>query len=281
MNRDSETLSIGLLGPLSLCLNQRPVTPSAPKQRQVLALLALNAGQVVTVSTLVEELWQDSPPRSYATTLQTYILQLRNTLAPCCGTMGARQILSTQHLGYVLDSEACQTDVELFDRRVRAGRVAYEAGQYHLASEDLGRALQLWRGPALVDVRMGSVLEIEAASMEERRLGVLERRIEADLAVGRHTDLLGELTLTAARNPMNENLCAYLMTALYRAGHVGRSLQAFHRLRSVLNHELGVEPCPRLQRLQAAILSGDPALEATPLPRPRTEVGAIAWAGAR
>ena len=113
----------------------------------------------------------------------------------------------------------------------------------------------------MVDVRMGQVLELEAASLEETRLGVLNRRIDADLALGRHDDMLGELTLAAARNPMNEILCGFLMIALYRSGHVARSLAAFRRLRSVLNDELGVEPCPRMQRLQAAILSGDPALE--------------------
>ena len=275
MNRDPNPLMIGLLGPLSLRLNETPVTASAPKQRQVLALLALNAGRVVTIPTLIEELWGDCPPRSYATTLQTYILQLRNALATASpGDPGARQMLSTHHCGYLLEADACQTDVEEFDRGMRAGRAAAEAGDHRLASEELSRALQLWRGPALVDVRMGRVLEIEAASLEECRLGALERRIEADLALGRHADLLGELTLVAARNSMNENLCAFLMTALYRAGHVGRSLQAFHRLRSVLNHELGIEPCPRLQHLQAAILSGDPALEAESVSGPRPEFAA-------
>ncbi|MEW2353512.1 AfsR/SARP family transcriptional regulator [Spirillospora sp. NPDC029432] len=273
MHPDPGPLSIGLLGALSLRLGQTPVKTSAPKQRQVLALLALNAGRVVTVPTLIEELWGERPPRSYATTLQTYILQLRNALAAAsCGNPYARQMLSTRHHGYLLEEDACQTDVEVFDRLALAGRAAAEAGDHRLASEELSRALRLWRGPALVDVRMGSVLEIEAASLEECRLGALERRIEADLALGRHADLLGELTLVTARNPMNENLCAFLMTALYRAGHVGRSLQAFHRLRSVLNRELGVEPGPRLQRLQAAILSGDPALEAGS--RPREEVAA-------
>lgn len=275
MNRDPRPLRIGLLGPLSLHLNETPVTASAPKQRQVLAMLALNAGRVVTVPTLIEELWGDRPPRSYATTLQTYILQLRNALAAASpADPNARHLLSTHHCGYLLEEDACQTDVEEFDRRVRAGRAAAEAGHHRLASDELSRALQLWRGPALVDVRMGHILEIEAASLEECRLGALERRIEADLALGRHADLLGELTLVTARNPMNENLCAFLMTALYRAGHVGRSLQAFHRLRSVLNHELGIEPCPRLQYLQAAILSGDPAMEAGPVPWPRPEVAA-------
>jgi DNA-binding SARP family transcriptional activator len=274
INPDYRSLTIELLGPLCLRLHETSVTPSAPKQRQVLGLLALNAGRVVTVPTLVEELWGDEPPRSYATTLQTYILQLRNALAAAyAGNAGARQILSTRHFGYVLEGDACQTDVEVFDRRVRAGRSAFEAGDYYRASAELGDALQLWRGPALVDVRMGRVLEIEAASLEEQRFGAFECRIESDLELGRHASLLGELTPAVARNPMNENLCAFLMTALYRTGHVGRSLEAFRRLRSVLRAELGVEPCPRLQRLQTAILSGDPALEAWSMPRAREGVG--------
>jgi SARP family transcriptional regulator, regulator of embCAB operon len=263
MNSVPGQLSIGLLGPLSARLNDRPVAPSAAKQRQVLALLALNAGRVVTISTLVEELWGEHPPRSYATTLQTYILQLRNALADALsGSPAARALLGTRHCGYLMEDDVCQTDVDEFARLIRVGRAAAETGDHLAASEQLGRALQLWRGPALVDVRIGRVLELEVASLEQTRLGVLERRIEADLALGRHADMLGELTLTAARNPMNENLCAFLMITLYRSGHVGRSLETFHRLRSILQHELGVEPCPRLQRLQMAILARDPALEA-------------------
>jgi DNA-binding SARP family transcriptional activator len=264
MTPDSRPLGIGLLGPLYLELNETSVTASAPKQRQILALLALKAGRIVTVPTLVEEVWGDCPPRSYATTLQTYILQLRNALvAADSGNADARQILCTSHSGYMLKQDACRTDVEEFDRCVRAGRAAVERGDHRAASAAFSCALELWRGPALVDVRLGRVLEIETASLEESRLGVLERRIAADLILGRHADLLGELTLETARNPMNENLCAFLMTALYRAGHVSRSLQAFHRLRAVLNRELGIEPCSRLQHLQSAILSGDPALEAS------------------
>ncbi|MEU8508824.1 AfsR/SARP family transcriptional regulator [Streptomyces brevispora] len=255
-------LSVRLLGSLSLHLDETPVTASAPKQRQVLALLALNAGRIVTVPALIEELWADRPPRSHATTLQTYVLQLRNALAAAdADRPGVRQILRTRHGGYLLEGDACTTDVSVFENRVRAGRAASEAGDHRRASEELRQALQLWRGPALVDVRKGSVLEIEAVSLEESRLGALERRIESDLALGRHAGLLGELTRVVARNTMNENLCAFLMIALYRAGRVGRSLEAFHRLRSVLNHELGVEPCPRLQNLQSAILSGDPDLD--------------------
>jgi SARP family transcriptional regulator, regulator of embCAB operon len=276
VNRRPMPLRVNLLGPLFASIGQAALEPSAPKQRQVLALLALNAGQAVTVSTLVEELWGDNPPRSYATTLQTYVLHLRKALAAAQpDNPAARQILSTAPFGYVLDKSVCQTDLEEFNRLSRAGRKAANEGDHRLASEWLGRAFRLWRGPALVDVRKGPVLEIETASLEESRLEVLERRIEADLALGRHRDMLGELTLETARSPMNENLVAFLMIALYRSGHVGRSLQAFHRLRFVLKEELGVEPSTRLQRLQAAILSGDPALDSWSVTQPRENLTMI------
>jgi SARP family transcriptional regulator, regulator of embCAB operon len=267
MNTDSGELGIEILGPFGARLGNLTVAPSAAKQRQILALLALNAGRVVTVPTLTEELWGDYPPRSSSTTLQTYVLQLRNRLAAAApGGREVRQLLCTRHSGYLLDEQSCRTDVEEFERLARAGRGAAETGDQRAASELLDRALGLWRGPALVDVRTGRVLELEAAALNESRLGVLERRIEADLALRRHADMLGELTVLAARNPMNENFCALLMTAMYRSGHVGRALEAFQRLRAVLREELGVEPCPRLQRLQQAILSGDPSLEAAEAP---------------
>ncbi|GAB3516300.1 AfsR/SARP family transcriptional regulator [Phytohabitans suffuscus] len=262
MNEERGKVIFQLLGPLSAHLNHQPVVPSAPKQRQILALLALNAGRVVMTQTLVEEVWGDKPPRSFATTVQTYILQLRAKLATAAGDeKWPRQLLGTRHAGYQIDAQLCQTDVVEFDRLVRAGRRAAEMGDPAATSELLGGALALWRGPALVDVPAGRILAAEVASLEETRLGVLERRIEADLALRRHADLLGELTMLVARNPMNENFSALLMTALYRSGHAGRALEAFRRIRAVLRDELGVEPGPRLQRLHHAILAGDPDSE--------------------
>jgi DNA-binding SARP family transcriptional activator len=270
MNTEFGQLDVGLLGPLSTHLNGKSVAPTAAKERQVLALLALNTGRVVTISTLVEELWGDHPPRSYSTTVQTYVLQLRNAMEAAADDPSARQALATRHCGYLLEEGACRTDVAEFAVRARDGRAAAERGDQRAAAEQFDTALTLWRGPALVDVSMGPVLELEVASLEETRLGALERRIEADLALGRHADILGELTLIAGRYPMNENFCAFLMIALYGSGHVGRSLEAFQRLRSVLQDELGIEPCPRLQRLQRAILAGDPALE---WPSSGTQIG--------
>jgi SARP family transcriptional regulator, regulator of embCAB operon len=256
---DSAQISIEMLGPFSAMLGTLQVAPRAAKQRQVLALLAVNAGRVVTVSALTEELWDDRPPRSSATTVQTYIFHLRRRLA--AGMPRARvasEFLQTMHSGYQLE---CRTDVEEFHRLARIGREAAEAGNPRAVSETLGRALALWRGGALTDVRQGRVLESEAASLEETRLGVLQRRIQADLALNRHADILGELTLLAARHPMNENFAGLLMTALYRSGHIARSLEAFQRLRVTLNNELGVDPSPRLRRLHQEILSENSALD--------------------
>lgn len=263
MSTEREAMNIELLGPLSVHLNHLPVMPGAAKPRQVLALLALNAGHVVTVPTLVEELWGDRPPRSAPTTLQTYILDLRKRISAAMGAdQDPKEVLRTRHDGYLLESTGSQIDVAEFRRLATAGRAAAEACDHRVAAELLGRALALWRGPALVDVRMGRVLELEATALEEARLAVLGRRIEADLTLGRHADILGELSTLAARNPMNEHFFAQLIMALYRAGHIGRALEEFQRLRNSLIDELGVEPSAKLQWLQRAVLSRDPALDA-------------------
>lgn len=263
MSTESGGMHIELLGPLSVRMNQVPVMPAAAKPHQLLAILALNAGRVVTVSTLIEELWGDRPPPSAHTTLQTYIFDLRKRLATAMGPgKDPKYVLRTTLVGYLLDAQSGRIDIDEFDRLAEAGRTAAESANYRAAAELLGRALALWRGPALVDVRKGRVLELEAMALEERRLAVLSRRIEADLALGRHADILGELTALAARYPLDENFSAQLMTALYRTGHTARALQAFGRLRSSLVDELGIEPSAQLQRLQRAMLSRDPSIDA-------------------
>lgn len=251
---DPATVSIHVLGPLSASLEGRAVTPSAAKQRQVLALLALNSGRAVTISTLIEEIWGCRPPLTATAIIQTYIFHLRSRLAgDLPRELITSKVLQTAHTGYQLE---CQTDVWEFHQLTRAGR---EATDPRTVSRLLGRALALWRGPALTDVRQGRILETEAASLEETRLVSLERRIQADLTLGRQSDLLSELTKLVAQHPLNENFYGLLMTALYRAGHVARALEVFQRLRAVLGNDLGVDPNPRLQRLQRAILSGDPS----------------------
>jgi SARP family transcriptional regulator, regulator of embCAB operon len=266
MSIEPGEMRIELLGPLSVHLNRTPIMPHAAKPRQVLALLALNASRVVTVATLFQELWGDRPPRSAATTLQSYVLELRKRMGAAMGAAGdAKQVLRTRHDGYLLEPGGGLIDVAEFHRLARAGRAASEGGDHYAAAELLSRALAVWRGAALADVRTGGVLGLDAMALEEARLAVLGRRIEADLLLGRHADILGELTALAARHPMNESLFAQLITALYRAGHIGRALEEFQRLRNLLVDELGVEPSAKLQRLQRAVLSRDPALDAVGL----------------
>lgn len=259
-------VTIHVLGTFSACAGSRAVTPKAAKQRQVLALLALNAGRIVPVTALIEELWGDRPPRSAPATLQTYVSHLRNRLASGIERdQVTSAILRTAQSGYQL---TCHTDVEEFYRLARLGRQAAERDDPRAVSELLGQALALWRGAALADVRQGRLLEPEAASLEETRRGLLKRRIQADLRLNRHADVLGELTLLTARHPMDESFCGLLMAALYRAGRVAPALGAFQRLRTILNDELAVEPGPRLQRVHQAILSGAPAVEVDALLAP-------------
>jgi SARP family transcriptional regulator, regulator of embCAB operon len=256
------TISVQLLGPLSVRVCDQTVTPTAAKQRKILTLLALNVGRVVTAPMLAEELWGDSPPATSVTTLQTYILQLRKRLASALPERpGDQRFISTHHGGYLLQEAPCQTDVAEFDRLALRGRAAAESGDYRTASRLLSCALELWQGAAFADIPVGRILEIEAVSLEERRLGVLERRIAADITLNRHLDLLGELRLLTAKHPMCENLAGFLMIALYRSGHAGRALEEFQRVRAVLRGDLGIEPSSRLGRLQQAMLARDPALE--------------------
>ncbi|MEU0130764.1 MULTISPECIES: AfsR/SARP family transcriptional regulator [unclassified Streptomyces] len=257
-------MEIKVLGPLTARENGVSIVPTAAKPRQILSLLALQSDRVVTVATLMEEIWGEDIPRSAATTLQTYILQLRRKIAAALDGDPARQakdVLITQHGGYLLQVQPGQVDAHEFGQLAASGRAAHEAGDHHAASELLGRALGMWKGCALVDVRIGTVLELEVLRMEEDRMAALERRIDADLILGRHTEIVPELRVLVARHPMHENFCAQLMTALHRSGGAWRALEAYQRLRVTLVDELGLEPSARLQRLHQAVLSADPALD--------------------
>lgn len=258
-------MDVKVLGPLTAYERGVSVVPTAAKPRQILALLALQADRVVTVPTLMEEIWGEAVPRSAATTLQTYILQLRRRIATALEddpTREAKDVLVTQHGGYMLQIQPGQLDVQEFEQLAESGRDACEAGDDRAASALLRRALSLWQGPALVDVRVGPVLELEVLRMEEDRMACLERRIGADLRLGRHTELVPELRVLTARNPMHENFCAQLMIALHRSGNAWRALEAYRRLRAALVDELGLEPSAKLQQLQQAIIAGD----ADPMP---------------
>ncbi|MDP9643537.1 DNA-binding SARP family transcriptional activator [Actinopolyspora lacussalsi] len=240
------------------------VLPSANKPKQILALLALAGGEGVSIPDLIQELWGTNPPRSAHNTLQTYILRLRRKLDAALSTDGVtrpKDVLVTFYRGYRLNLEQDELDAHGFEHKVRAGRLAAESGDDENASRLLEEALGQWTGPALADIPTGCILGAEARRLEENRLTALEQRLEADLRLGRHHQILGQLTSLTAHHPLNENLHALHMVALHRSGRAGEALRVFIQLRDSLVNELGMEPSHRLQRLQQAVLLADPVLD--------------------
>ncbi|MFC6094792.1 AfsR/SARP family transcriptional regulator [Saccharothrix lopnurensis] len=254
-------MRVSVLGPLEVEEGNRDITPSAGKPRQLVALLALHAGEVVPLRGIVEELWGARPPGNPVQSVQTYVLNLRRTVDAAGGSW-ARARLTTRHTGYQLDLGPDELDVRRYERLAGAGRWALDQGDPERASVLLASALDVWRGPALVDVPVGGLLAGKARRLDESRLGVLEARIDADLRLGRHGRVLGELSELNARYPMHEAVCAQYMTALYRSGRKWQALEAFRALRGALVDELGLEPSRRVRRVHQAILNSDPALDA-------------------
>ncbi|WP_394363358.1 BTAD domain-containing putative transcriptional regulator [Amycolatopsis sp. SB7-3] len=261
-------MEVNLLGPLEVSREGVVITPSAPKLRRMFSLLALQANNLVRTDQIIDELWEDRPTTSAATTLQTYIYQLRKLLglSPAQGVRSARAAdvggaaLHTLTNGYVLTLPSNSLDSSRFERLARRSRAELESGAVETAAETLAEALRLWRGPALADVSTGPILDAETRRLEELRKGVLEQRIDVDLQLGKHNELLGELTMLGAQYPTHEGFQAKLMLALYRAGRQAEALHVYHRTRDALATELGLDPTESLQRLQLAVLSADQSL---------------------
>jgi len=257
-------MEIRILGPLTIRRDEVEADITAPKPRKVLALLLIHANRIVPVSSLVRELWDDLPPRSASTTLQTYILQIRRVLRHSFGLSAAEvseKILVTRSGGYQYRVNRGELDLHEFERLSIDGRQKLAAGDPAGAAVTLREALGLWRGPALVGIQAGHLLEVEILRLREGWLTALQQRIEADLRLGRHLDILSELTALTAEYPLHENLNAQYMLALHRSGRRTEALRVFQRLRSSLVEDLGLEPSQQIQRLQHAMLSSDPALE--------------------
>jgi SARP family transcriptional regulator, regulator of embCAB operon len=243
-----------VLGALEVVDGGRNCTPTAPKLRQVLALLLLCANQVVHVDFLIDELWGDEPPKSAVTQAQTYIYQLRKIIAREKLEETGRELLLTKPSGYVLRVDREQVDAFVFQRLAWQGRKHLENGTVDEAADALRRALNLWTGPALADVMPGRVLETHVVPLDEQRLHTLELRIQADLLLDLHRELIGELRALVARHPLNEWFHGQLITALSRSGRRSEALQEYQNLRATLHRELGLEPSPELQRLQQEVL---------------------------
>jgi DNA-binding SARP family transcriptional activator/streptogramin lyase len=246
-----------VLGPLEVRDDGRSIVLGAGRQRAVLAVLLLHANEVVSTDRLIDILWGAHPPETAAKVLQNQVSQLRRAI-------GAG-VIATRAPGYVLTIEPGQVDSHRFEQAVE-GALRAPAME---GSELLRQALALWRGPAFADFAFEEFAQAEIARLEELRLVALEERIEADATLGRHAELVSELEALVARHPLRERLRAQQMLALYRCGRQAEALDAYRGAREALLGGLGLEPGERLQQLQRAILSHDPALEPPArVPRP-------------
>ncbi|MFE0105850.1 BTAD domain-containing putative transcriptional regulator [Streptomyces sp. NPDC059009] len=261
----SPGLRIGVLGPLELHSGGADRTPSAPMARRLLAVLLLHANHAVPVTALVDELWDGTAPRRARQAVQTYVYQLRQALgqSPQSGAG-----IETRPGGYLLRLRPGQLDLWAFQHAVAGARQAQERDDDAAAARSLRTALDLWRGPAFAGLEAGPLLAARIAQLDDARLGALEQRIAADLRLGRHRAVLGELAGLTLAHPGNEEFTAQLMTAAHRAGHRATALDAFRRLRGNLVGELGIEPSQRLRALHQDVLTQAPALD-LPVPDDR------------
>jgi predicted ATPase/DNA-binding SARP family transcriptional activator len=250
------------LGPLAVIDgNGVALSLGGAKQRAVLGILLLSTNRVVAIDRLVDDIWGDDAPARPAGTLQVYVHNLRKVLDPDRPAGEEPRVLITRPPGYAIELDREQLDLLRFEDLVAAGRAALAAGDAHAAGAQLQAALELWRGPVLADLADEPWVARESARLDELRLGALEDRIDADLAAGRHHELIPELETLVATNGLRERAWEQLMLALYRDARQAESLAAFQRARETLIEELGIEPGPALVRLEQAILDHDARLD--------------------
>jgi DNA-binding SARP family transcriptional activator len=246
-----------LLGPLEISREGEQLALGGSKQRSLLAILLLHANQVVSADRLTDELWGAEPPATAWKSIQVYVSRLRKEL-------GARRLV-TRTPGYLLQVERSELDLARFEQLLGEASEADPVG----AARMLREALELWRGPALADLAYEPFAQAEIMRLEELRFAALERRIDADLAIGRHAELVGELEALVAEHPLRERLRCQLMLALYRSGRQAEALGVYQAARSELSEGLGLEPGEELKQLERAILQQDPALDLDPGTGPR------------
>ena len=228
-----------ILGPLRVFDDEgRGLPLGGAKQRATLAMLLLSRNEIVSRDLLVDGLWGGSPPPTAGPTLNTYVSRLRRILPD--DARGPR--LDAESSGYRLRVEVGELDLERFETSLDVARKDIISGDAEGAGRELHEALTLFHGAPLQDLAFSPFAQPEIGRLEDLRLAALELRIETDMAMGRHTEVVGELDSLVTRYPFREGLWAQLMLALYRSGRQGEALIAFDRARSTLAEELGVDP---------------------------------------
>ena len=261
--RSPVTLEFRILGPLEVSDETGHIALGGPKQRGLLAILVLEAGRVVATDRLIDLLWGEEPPKSATASLQNAVGRLRRAIGP--------DVLETRSPGYLLRVARDQIDAGRFERSLAdARRLPPEE-----RSKRLDAALAMWRGPALADFTFDDFAQAETRRLEELRVTALEERIEADLELDRHGDVVGPLEALVRDHPLRETFRRQLMLALYRAGRQAEALEVYQDARARFVDELGIEPGPELKRLQSEILRHDAGLAAAGVPVAADEEGEI------
>jgi DNA-binding SARP family transcriptional activator len=254
-----------MLGPFEVWDDGSPVSLGGRRQRAVLALLAIHAGEVLSMDRIVEEIWAGDSPPSAARTVHSYVSRLRSSLRSGRPTEPRSDILISQDPGYVLTIDPSWVDAVRFERGVAQASASLGSGDPEKANSELQEALALWRGTALADFAFESFATRESERLSERRLEAIELRIDTDLALVRHSQLVAELESLVVSHPMRERFWAQLMVALYRSGRQSDALAVYSRVRRMLIDELGIEPGPELRRLERMVLEQSPELAWEPL----------------
>jgi DNA-binding SARP family transcriptional activator len=257
-----------ILGPLRVTDgDEREIALGGAKPAALLAMLVARANEVVPSDQLIEELWDGRPPPTANKTLQVHISRLRRALAPAGNGSGSPVV--TRSGGYVLEVDPDRIDALRFERLVAEGNAALGEGAHARASSRLRAALALWRGEPFTDFAYASFAQDPIARLEGMRTVALEAAIEAELALGRHAELIPELKSLLKRHPLSERLRAQLMLALYRSGRQAEALGVYRAGRRILVDRLGIEPSAELRELERAILAHDAEI-AAPAPRRRS-----------
>ncbi len=250
-------MEFSILGPIEVRSDGRALAIGGVKPRALLAVLLLHANEPVSAERLAVALWSEDASAGAVKTVQVHVSRLRRAL-------GDAALLTTTPAGYRLRVRPDELDAERFEQRVAGGREALAAGEPERAAALLREALELWRGPPLAEVAALPFAPSVITRMDEQRVAALELRMEADLAAGRHAELIGELQQLTNRHPWRERLHSQLMVALYRSGRQADALEAYRHAREALVEQLGIEPGAELHELHAAILAHDPGLDAIP-----------------
>jgi basic membrane lipoprotein Med (substrate-binding protein (PBP1-ABC) superfamily)/DNA-binding SARP family transcriptional activator len=266
-----------ILGALEVSADGAVAELGPPKQRALLAILLLHAGEIVPIDRLIDLLWGENPPRTAGHSIQIYISDLRKAIERLDG----RRVLATRPPGYQLDADPASIDARQFERLVEDGTRKLRSGDREGGAQDIRAALRLWKGPALSDFTYEEFAQPYIRRLHDLHLDAIEELAAAELTAGRHGEVVPMLDAAIREDPLRERSRELLMLALYRSGRHPEALRTYQQLRTVLREELGLDPSPSLKRLQERILIHDPSLLPAPQPPADAAAGRNPYKGLR